>query len=52
MVDPQDKELDKIIKILMQLKETGFDGKLVIYVKETRIQRKCDIVTCDDLTEA
>jgi len=51
MIDPQDKELDKILETIMQLKESGFKGKLVVYVKDGLICKNCDVVTEVNLTE-
>ena len=50
MIDPQDKELDNIIKAVIQLKESGLKGKMIIYVECTEI-KDCEILTKLDLTE-
>lgn len=51
MIDPQDQELENIIKSLMQLKESGFKGKMIIFVREGMICGNCEVLTEVDLTK-
>lgn len=51
MIEPQDKELDNILKQIARLKETGLKAKLVVYIDYGKVQQFCDIIFKEDLGE-